>query len=198
MQSHHPNHYRARRPLRVGSEGRTCSGITIVEMMIALTVMTVCAYLLSATITATMTHDVAGREGAYASDVARNILEDLRAESFEDLYALYNGDPTDDPDGEGTAPGMNFEVPMLDVDVADIDGFVGRILFPGYGPELYEHVDYELLTLPRDLNGDGWIDGLDHSGDYIILPVCVELQWKGYAGSRTFKLSTVMADMEKY
>ena len=165
--------------------------------MVALSMLTICAYLLSATITATMTHDVAGREAAYAADAARNVLEDLRAEDFAELFALYNEDPSDDPGGEGTAPGCHFTVPMLDPDPADADGFVGQILLPCPGPELYESIQSEALQMPRDLNGDGFMDRRDHSDDYIALPVIVRLRWNGYAGVRTMELATVMADMTR-
>ena len=174
------------------------SGFTIIEVMVSLMIMTICAYLLSATITATMTHDVASRESTYASDICRNVLEDLRAEPFEQLFALYNADPSDDPDGAGTAPGCHFAVDILGADPDDEDGFVGEILFPRMGPELYENAGDAALTMPRDLNGDGWVDGLNHASDYIVIPVCVRLRWKGYAGLRTFQIATVMADMSKY
>jgi hypothetical protein len=32
--------------------------------------------------------------------------------------------------------------------------------------------------MPRDLNGDGVVDALDHSVDRILLPVKVTVEWK--------------------
>jgi hypothetical protein len=49
------------------------------------------------------------------------------------------------------------------------------------------------MGLPRDLNGDSLIDDCDHSSDYIILPVHVEVVWRGKFGPRRFDLYTEIA-----
>lgn len=69
-------------------------------------------------------------ETVIASQAARTAIEGLQAAEFHDLFRLYNTDPGDDPLGLGTAPGANFGVPGLDPRSEDVDGNVGRILFP--------------------------------------------------------------------
>lgn len=115
-----------------------------------------------------------------AHEAARQVVEQLRSADATQVYALYNEDPADDPAGAGTAPGPGFSVDSLNVLGDDDDGLVGRIFFPvDEGSVLRESVAYSPLDMPRDLNLDGVIDGNDRSGDYVLLPVGVELDWRG-------------------
>jgi hypothetical protein len=61
--------------------------------------------------------------------------------------------------------------------------------------ELREDVVDAGLGMPRDLNLDGVIDALDHSGDYRILPVRVLVEWTGMSGNRTHRLETVLSEL---
>jgi len=162
-----------------------------------MSILTVCGYLLSSTITATMAHAVAKREMILAAQAARNILEDMRNAKFAELYALYNDDPDDDPDGPGTAPGADFGILGLDPREGDPDGMVGRITLPASSGPLLETVEAAGLTMPRDLNGDAHVDDADHSSDYIVLPVIVTIEWDGFAGPRTLRMQTMLADLTR-
>ena len=51
--------------------------------------------------------------------------------------------------------------------------------------------------MPRDLSGDSIIDDLDHSQDFIILPLTVRLEWRGSFGPRTYEIQTMLADFIK-
>jgi hypothetical protein len=62
------------------------------------------------------------------------------------------------------------------------------------GTELREDVVDTDLGLPRDLNGDGAIDGADHSADYRILPVRVTVSWTGQNGVRSMDFVTVLTE----
>jgi len=55
-----------------------------------------------------------------------------------------------------------------------------------------DYVDAK-LGMPRDLNGDSLIDDLDHSGDYVVLPVHVQIRWRGNFGPRVYDLYTQIA-----
>jgi hypothetical protein len=46
--------------------------------------------------------------------------------------------------------------------------------------------------MPRDLNGDGVIDALNHADDYLILPVTLRLEWRGAAGNARQDYHTVL------
>ena len=54
-----------------------------------------------------------------------------------------------------------------------------------------DYVDAE-LGMPADLDGVPGIDDDDHSGDYRILPVRVQVQWSGVSGTRTLAVETVL------
>jgi hypothetical protein len=80
--------------------------------------------------------------------------------------------------------------------LADRDGHlpVARATFPldADGRTLREDLDAPELGLPRDLDGDGVIDSEDHSGDFRILPVVLELEWVSPSGPQTLRMSTVL------
>jgi len=52
----------------------------------------------------------------------------------------------------------------------------------------------ERLGTPRDLNGDGLVDSVNHAGDYLLLPVSLTLRWKGKTGVRVLEIQTFLAD----
>lgn len=140
-------------------------------------------------------------ETSLAANATRIVIEDMRNEDLEQVFALYNADGADDPSGIDTAPGNRFAVPGLPADPDAADGLVGEVFFPtvdaalpGDPPsiELRESLVDRALGMPRDLNGDNIIDGADHAGDYIALPVRVELRWRGLYGVRTFSMSTLL------
>ncbi|MFT7668563.1 MAG: prepilin-type N-terminal cleavage/methylation domain-containing protein [Planctomycetota bacterium] len=172
-------------------------GFSLLEVMIAMTILTVCCGMLTSTITGTMQHKRINRERQIAVEAARAVIEDLHNVDFYDAYWTYNQDGTDDEGGEGTAPGSHFAVPGLDPVDGDLDGFVGEILLPGKTAVLLENAENAMLGLPRDLNGDLIIDERDHSSDYLILPVVVKINWKSGKRTHEFKLCTMLADIRK-
>lgn len=142
-------------------------------------------------------------ENACASNGARVALERLRNAEFEQCFALYNEWDGDDPAGPGSAPGNRFTVEGL----APLPGApaCGEILFPsllsdvpGESPcQLREDSVDPLLDLPRDLSGDSIVDGEDHAGDYLILPVRVRVEWQGEWGPRRLELHGLLTSFRK-
>lgn len=177
------------------------AGMTMVEVMVAIVILTVSVYMLSSTVTAAIGHSSVKRERSLAVDAAMNLLERMRSEPFEELFARYNSYPSDDPGGTGTAPGRHFAVFGLDAQEGDLDGFVGEVLLPefevGTTYELREDTPLTELSLPRDLNGDLIIDDKDHTDDYIVLPITVRIAWKGKSGKRQFEMATMFAHLDK-
>ena len=165
------------------------------EVMITLTVVSVAVYLMSSTITATMVHSSARKERTLAVETAMNVLERMRAVPFDELYALYNSDPSDDPDGNNSAPGPHFDVPGLH----PIDGqpAIGTIVMPQLEGQLRENINIPELGLPRDLNGDLIVDGFDHSDDYKVLPIEVRVEWKGNSGKGLLVMSSMFSSVQK-
>ncbi len=182
-------------PRRLRARSRT--GFTLVEIMISLTVLTAAVYLLSSTITATMTHTSKRKERTLAMEAAMNVLERMRAEPFRLLAAKYNSWTKDDPLGTGTAPGHRFDVPGLTPMPENASGMVGEIIMPTDRAKVREDLSMPTLGLPRDLNGDFVIDNRDHMLDYMILPVVVRIEWQGAAGASELEVTSMFSAIQK-
>lgn len=170
-------------------------GITMLEVTISMALMTasICA-LLSVMFTSHRVSD-SSNDTTIAMNAVYNMIEQMRNYSdFESVYAYYNSNASDDPGGSGTAPGCNFTVSGLTAKSGDSDGRPGKIVFPeatiGTGLNLAENVSNSQMGMPRDLNGDGVIDAVSHSTDYIMLPVRVEVEWQGSEGDRKVSAHT--------
>ena len=173
-------------------------GFTLTELMLAMTVLLVALGAFSQSLVQSMALTEANRESALAQDGVRETVEVLNGtDDFALLFARYNADPADDPPGV-SSPGSNFAVAGLTPLTTDPDGFVGEIVFPSLvtaaGTELREDIVLPELGFPRDLNGDGFVDSVDHSTDYQILPVLVRSQWQGRNRERFTEIRTILAD----
>ena len=178
------------------------SGFTFVELAVVMTILLSALLIFSSTVTGVAKQRSVNRETGLAVTAARNLLETLRSEDFAFVFARYNSDPADDPDGPGTAPGSRFAVAGLDETPDSPDGLEGEVIFPtALDPagqlQLREDVELRVLGMPRDLSGDGRIDDADHGDSYFILPVQVRLRWKGTTGVRQYELSSQLCPFVK-
>ena len=180
---------------RIVGNRRGTRGMTLIEVTVAMVVLTISVFMLTSTISSSLGQSATKYERGLASDAARNLFEEMRNTAFAQLYARYNSDPSDDPGGPGTAPGNKFSVAGLTPVPGDPDGFVGEVLMPGAGPALREDANNPTLGLPRDLNGDAMIDDKDHAGNYIVLPVGVRIEWKGKSGKQSLTLFTLFSKL---
>ena len=91
------------------------------------------------------------------------------------------------------APGSTFQLTRTTKDGATAT-YTAEVQFPTANDPavLREDVRDELIGMPRDLNGDGVVDGENHSADYLILPIRIRVFWRGKAGIRTFEICTVL------
>jgi len=169
------------------------AGFTLIEVLVVLAILTVAVGYMARTVGSVGRLGPVSRETGRAVDAARATVEQLRSGEFAQIFFNYNADPADDPGGAGSSPGSDFVAFGLSPQGGDLDGMVGRIRFPVIGAELREDLVDADLGMPRDLNGDGAIDALDHSGDYQILPFSIVLEWTGKTGDRSTELySTVV------
>lgn len=172
------------------------SGFTLIEVMVAIVLLSIAMLGFSRSVVSTMVASDTDREVRSATEASRAALERISGATFSEVFALYNSDDEDDPDGDGTAPGTAFDVAGLDALPGDEDGRVGEVLLPFLdtpgGPQVREDLDIPELGMPRDLNGDGVIDDQDHSGDYVLLPVRVRLEWQGSGGPAQVEFHTVL------
>jgi len=179
------------------SQNHRQGGFTLVEIMISLTVLTAAVYLLSSTITATMAHSSKRKERTIAMESIMNVLEDMRSVPFRDLSVLYNDVDSDDPGGSGSAPGHRFSVPELDYVLGGVTTLAGTITLPTIAGLIREDVVLPELGMPRDLNGDFVADASNHTGDYMILPVTVKVEWPGSAGLNEMKITSMFSAIQK-
>ena len=139
----------------------------------------------------------ANRETVLAYHGAQSALESMRGVvDYQEIFVRFSADTADDPpDPTIPSPGHLFAVRGLDPRPGDLDGFVGEIFFPVVGTILREDVLDQDFGTPRDLTGDGVVDGVDHSLDYRMLPVRVRLEWTGKGGDRELEFVAVLADI---
>jgi len=157
--------------------GRNDSGSSQIEILFATAVLMVAGLAFSRAMVTSMHLADSTREYAVASEAARRVLEEMQDAEFADLLALYNADTSDDPIGV-TSPGASFEVDGLTAAADDADGVVGAVEFPLTGAQLLESANLPEFGLPRDLDGSGDLDELDHSTDYALLPVRITVRWR--------------------
>ena len=174
------------------------TGTSFVELLVVMVIMTVAVGIFAATVTSNARQRSHNREMVVASEAARSIIETMRGLEFEELYARFNVDTSDDPES-GDSPGPWFQVQGLQPLSSSTSGFQGMIHLPEHlrpdgGSELREDLIDSELGMPRDLTGDNLIDGADHAQDYMILPVRVRVEWRGHGGERSFELVTLMTE----
>jgi prepilin-type N-terminal cleavage/methylation domain-containing protein len=179
------------------------AGFTLVEVMIALVIIVLALQGFSQSIVSSMVAADADADVRRATEGGRQAMEQVKGANFEDIFALYNDDPSDDGDvddpANNPALGSNFDIPGLSPVDGDPDGSVGKITLPivldGATGEahLREDVKYTALGLPRDLDGDGIIDAADHGDYYLILPVIVRVEWQGASGPSYVEFKTLLS-----
>jgi prepilin-type N-terminal cleavage/methylation domain-containing protein len=181
------------------------AGFTLLEVMFASAVLAIAISGAASAMISAIELDRVNRETALATQAARAILEQVQDADFAEVYALYNQDPADDPPAAvatNGVPGPSFQVAGLSAQPADPDGNAGELIFPAVLDvvtgqwELREDVVDAALGLPGDIDGDGFTDDLDHSGDYRMLPVRIRVQWEGVTGPRTMDLVTILSSRE--
>lgn len=129
----------------------------------------------------------ANRESRIALDAAHNKIEDLKAHDFQSTFRDYDNSAE-----------AHFHVQGLTPADGDNDRIVGRVIFPT-APDtvtgvrvLREDVHDDALGMPRDLDGDGAIDAHAKDDTYRILPVLVEIRWRGKLGDRVFRVASLL------
>jgi prepilin-type N-terminal cleavage/methylation domain-containing protein len=172
------------------------AGFSIVELMIAVVVLAIAVCGLSSSILSSMVLNRVNRETTVAQQAAREMLEQIHGEEFGQAFFAFNA-TVGDYGGLDVERGPGFAVPGLDVRTGDPDGLAGRVVFPTIdvlgAEQLREDVVDAALGLPRDLDGDGVIGTDDVSGDYILLPVRIVVEWRGVRGDRQLTLESVLS-----
>ena len=170
---------------------RRDAGLTLLEVMIAFVILALSTVTALGLMVGSMCLDATNRETSKAMAAARGVVEGMQGQEFPQIFALYNATTIDDPVGV-VAPGNVFSVGGLGSQQNPIVGTIRFPVTPSF--ELREDADMPELGLPMDLNGDGVIDELNHSHDYKVLPVMVELQWVGKTGDRELSVHALLME----
>jgi hypothetical protein len=174
------------------------AGLTLIEIAVGCAILVTGVLAFAQAMIAIEKGQQHTREVGRATQAARQMMESIQAQAFEEAFRYYNGTPADDPGGVGTAPGKDFDVPGLTPRPDDPDGHVGEVIFPtppNLPGVLREDTVDAKLGMPRDLNGDGLINTLaDYSTTYVILPVRVRVQWVGPGGPGVVELRTLLGN----
>ena len=156
---------------RAPARGRR-AGFSLVEVLLASSVLVVTLGGVMALLVSSTRLEQSNWEMAEAHNAARSLSEVLQAMDPDEVFALFNDDPKDDPDGEGTAPGVELFFPSQSLSGSDIDLMTGTIEFPEGAPK-----------------------GPAEDGDDLqaIYPVTVVVRWPGSAtGASRQTTQTVM------
>lgn len=183
------------RAVGLGGEGsRARRGSSLVELVVAVAVALVGLLALTRGMSEALALGRKNRATALATAAAQGMVERLQAAGIERVFALYNDEPDDDPDGAGTAPGSRFTAEGLEALPVD-GGAHGRIFFPvaeDAPGTLREDLKDTRLRAPFDLDLDGAVDDLDHSADYRLLPVLVRVAWQDGREERELEVATIL------
>ncbi len=140
------------------------------------------------------TLDRTGHEISLAHNAARSLIEDMRQVPFSEVYARYNSNPNDDPGGPGTAsvnhPSMaaltqNGNTPFFQITFPEAPDATGILREDINDPSMG-------MAGGRDLNGDGQLDGQPRNTDYTILPVRINVSWRGHRGPVTRHVTVLL------
>ncbi len=170
---------------------RNEAGFSLIETMIVLGTITL---TILGVITAHLTCARLGQtnhETQAAAQRVRSIMEEVSSTDVSEVPAIFDAVAGNDPGGSGTAPGSTFATSALS---ADSTGARGTIELPvNNAGQVREDLVMPQLGMPRDLNGDGAIDSLNHAADFHVLPVIVRLRWSGISGNREMRIMTILA-----
>lgn len=169
------------------SRASSRAGFTLLEVMLACVLMSIAVLALMALIPTTTQLTETTEESNLAMQASHQLSEAIRQyadKDFSYVWKAYNSDPSDDPNGAGTAPGNTFSIPGLTATSESVGGKVGSIIF--FTDETLNTAESNKVGLPnKDLNGDGDdfdVDVVTVAPTYALLPYEIAVDWKDHAG----------------
>ena len=185
--------------------------MTLIEVVIALTVLSVGILGLLVSISSSLIATDANREEAIAMNCARAKLSELQLltlnGNFSTIFSTYNSTQT----AHSVNVATMFSNPTAENNLSDPNASC-TVLFPegGAGGTLVEgsspsDIFFGLtaaqannMGMPQDIDGNGTLDGIttDKAGTYSILPVCINVSWVSINGNRSVNLYAVLARLK--
>jgi len=179
--------------MRAARRGR--AGFGLVDICVALVILAGSLGILVGTVVSGIRMSRSDEDLAQANQALRMTLARFNALTPQQVFAICNTDQSDDLDGYTSADYLGVAPHTL----TDRHGAALSIAitFPtadGAPGVVREDLDLPALGLPRDLNADGVIDSNDHSGDFVLLPVALTLDWESSAGPQHVQMATILSD----
>lgn len=180
-------------PTRFRSPSRTSRGFALVDICISLVILAIAMGVLVGSVFSAMRISQANEATATANHALRGVLETLSARTIQDVFALCNAEAADDLPGEDPDDTLVLPVELMsDANGEPLSVSVTLPVEDGAPGVLREDLEMPELGLPRDLNGDGAIDAADHSGDCVVLPILLTLEWTGPSGTQKVQMATLL------
>lgn len=169
------------------------AGFGLVDICVALVVLSTALGMLVAAIFSGIRLARTDEETAQACQALRTALTRLGSLDPRQAFAILNDEASDDVQGQ-TAAQYLFVVEEL---LTDRQGqpVTIQVTLPVDADQpgvLREDLELPALGLPRDLDGDGEIDGSNHAADAILLPLMLHLEWVGSSGPQSVQLATIL------
>jgi hypothetical protein len=151
--------------------------LTLIEVMIAMCVLTVGIMGAMSALMSISTLETANHDDLIAINIARQKLSEIEAQPFDTLFFFYG------PNGsQSTFP------------VSPLGDGVGMIVFPtNAAGNLDETITDVSMGMPADLDGDGNASNTNVSTTYKLLPMRITIMWNRSVGIRTLNLNTMLA-----
>ena len=155
---------------RSTSHGDKISGRTLIESLLALTLIAVVLMGIAGTFLSNSRSYEVTREESLATHAMREVAEKMRTVPSRDVVANYQG--------------YTFAVPEIN----------GNGTVQIFVDETDSSSAAQILGLPRDLDGDAAATTTAVSNTYLLLPVRIELNWTHFDDARSSVLSFFLAE----
>ncbi|MCA9321660.1 MAG: hypothetical protein KDB53_13045 [Planctomycetes bacterium] len=174
------------------------AGFALMEVTMAIGMLTLGAVGTASVIMTARSAENTSRIERTSIKAAEELMEKIDGYAFDAIFASFNADPGDDPQGPGTAPGGAFLIDVLGngsyrflSNPADGKGVVCNVTikFPvNAAGRLDETAAGIGMGTDLDLDGDGVQTTTDAGATYDILPVSLTIDWQspGSSGSTSF------------
>lgn len=169
------------------------AGYGLVDLCIALVVLSASLGVLVGAIFSGMRLARTDEETAVASQVLRTALARIGTLTPREAFAVLNAEPADDLQGESAQSYLAVrELVLTDRQGQAVTVQVTLPVSDDQPGVLREDLELPALGMPRDLDGDGTIDGADHADDALLLPLLLRLEWEGSSGPQSLQMATVL------
>ncbi len=160
---------------------RRDSGVSLIELIVAIAVMAIALFGMISVISFTTRSNMATRENMLAMRAAEKQVEEMGNTTFAQIFSTYSTGTLNTFDVTGLVP----SAAGVKVGKIKFAADVSNQLLEDLSGALMNNVDSGGTLVNFDLDGNGTLDSSGNkAGDYRILPVVVELNWKGVQGTR--------------